>query len=58
VSRAFQVERAVTGAAQDDEVPFAICARLAPADHVMDLELIAPATVLAFPAVPLQDIQT
>jgi hypothetical protein len=47
----------VTAAAQDDEVLFAICARLAPADHVVDLEPIAPAAVLAFPAIPLQDFQ-
>jgi len=51
------VERAVTAAAQDDEVSFAIGSRLAPADHVVDLELIAPAATLAFPAIPLENFQ-
>jgi hypothetical protein len=51
ISLAFQVERAVTAAAQDDEVLIAICARLAPPDEVVDLELIARATTLAFPTV-------
>jgi hypothetical protein len=58
ISRAFQVEGAVTAAAQGDEVLLAICARLAPPDHVVDLELIASAATLAFPAIPLQDVQT
>ena len=52
------VEPVMAPAAEHDEVPFAICARLAPPDHVVDLELIAPAAVLAFPAVPLQDMLT
>jgi hypothetical protein len=48
----------MTVATEDNEVFFAICPRLAPPDHVVDLELIAPAAVLAFPAVPLQDMLT
>jgi hypothetical protein len=51
------VERAVTAAAQDDEIFFAVRPQLASPYYVMDLELIAPAAVLAFPAVPLQDFQ-
>ena len=43
----------MTAAAQDDEIFFAVRTQLAPPDHVVDLESIAPATVLAFPAVPV-----
>ena len=57
LSRAFQVERGVTTAAQNDEVLFAVRPQLASPNYVMDLELIAPAAVLAFPAIPLQDFQ-
>src|SRR5450759_2767262 len=49
------MEGAVTTAAQDNEIFFAVRPQLASPNYVMDLELIAPATVLAFPAVPLQD---
>jgi hypothetical protein len=52
------VEGAVTAAAEHDEIFFAVRPQLASPYYVVDLELIAPATVLAFPAVPLQDIQT
>jgi hypothetical protein len=45
----------VTPAAENDQVLFAIATRLAPPDHVMDLELIAPAAALASPAIPLED---
>ncbi len=41
----------MTVAAKDDEIVLAIASGLAPADLVMDLQLLAPATVLAFPAV-------
>jgi hypothetical protein len=41
--------------ADHGEVLFAIRSRLAPANKVMDLEFISPATALAFPAIPLQD---
>ena len=46
---------AMTVAAEDNQVLFAVGPHLAPADQVMDLELITPATVLAFPAIALQD---
>jgi hypothetical protein len=49
------VERVVTLSAENNQVLLAICSQLASPNYVMDLELIAPATVLAFPAVPLQD---
>lgn len=45
---------AMTLTAQRNQVLLAIRSCPAPSDDVMDLELIAPATVLAFPAVPLQ----
>ena len=52
------VEPVMTPAAEQDEIFFAVRPQLASPNHVVDLELIAPATVLAFPAVPLQDMQT
>ncbi len=54
VERAMQ--RTMTAAAKDDEIGLAIASRLAPADDVMDLQLIAPATVLAFPPVAPEDL--
>ena len=51
------VNCSVAVGAQSDQIALGVIARLAPADHVMDLELIARATVLAFPAIPLQDFQ-
>jgi len=48
----------VTAAAEDDEVLFAICSRLAPANNVMDLELVSSATLLALPFIPFQDLAT
>ncbi len=47
----------MTVAAKDDEIVLAIASGLAPADLVMDLQLLAPATVLAFPAVAPEDLQ-
>jgi hypothetical protein len=49
------VERAVTAAAQNDEVLFAVRPQLASPNHVVDLELIAPAALLTLPAIPLQE---
>jgi hypothetical protein len=49
------VECAVAVAAEDNEVFFAVFSCLAPADHVMNLQLFAPATLLAMPTIPLQD---
>jgi len=49
------VEPVMTPAAEHDEIFFPVRPQLASPNYVMDLELIAPATVLAFPAVPLQD---
>jgi hypothetical protein len=37
--------------AQSDQIALGVIAQLASPDHVMDPELIAPATVLAFPAI-------
>jgi hypothetical protein len=51
------MQGAVTVAAQNDEVLFAICSRLASADHVMELQLIAPAALLTLPAIPLENLQ-
>jgi hypothetical protein len=51
------VEPVMTPAAEHDEVPFAVRPQLASPNYVMDLELIAPATVLVFPAIPHQDFQ-
>jgi hypothetical protein len=45
----------MTPAAEHDEIFFAVRPQLASPDHVMDLELIAPATMLAFPAIALQN---
>ncbi len=45
----------MTGAAQDDEVLFCVWPSLASADDVMDLQLIAPAAVLAFTSIALQN---
>jgi hypothetical protein len=47
----------MTPAKENYEIPFTIPSRLAPANHAMELESIAPAAVLAFPAIPLQDLQ-
>jgi hypothetical protein len=52
-----RVEPVMTPAAEHDEIFFAVRPQLASPNYVMDLELIAPATVLAFPAIPLQDFQ-
>jgi hypothetical protein len=46
----------MTVAAEHDQIVCRICARLAPGDNVMNLELIPPSAGLAFPAVPLQDL--
>jgi hypothetical protein len=46
VSRAFQMEGVMTPAAAHDEIFFAVRPQLASPNHVVDLELIAPATVL------------
>jgi hypothetical protein len=51
------MDGAVTAAAEHDEIFFAVRPQLASPNYVMDLELITPATVLAFPAIPLQDMQ-
>ena len=52
-----QMKHTMTLAAQDNEIFFAIRSRLAPPDHVMDLESIVPAATLAFPAVPIENFQ-
>jgi hypothetical protein len=49
------VEPVMTPAAEHDEIFSAVRPQLASPNYVMDLELIAQAAVLAFPAVPLQD---
>jgi hypothetical protein len=46
---------AVALAAQHHQVLLSIGSRLTSVHDVVDLELIAPAATLAFPAVPLQD---
>jgi hypothetical protein len=46
-----QMKQTMTLAAQGNKIFFAIRSRLAPPDHVMDLELIAPATPLASPTI-------
>jgi hypothetical protein len=51
------VERAVTAAAQDDEVLFAIRPQLAPPDKVVDLELISATALLTSPAITLKDLE-
>jgi hypothetical protein len=48
----------VTAAAEDDEVLFAICSRLAPPNYVMNLQLVCSATVLTLPSIPFQDLAT
>jgi hypothetical protein len=52
------MKRAMTAVAQGDEVLFTIFPGLAPANKVMDLELISSATVLAFPSVSFQDFRS
>jgi hypothetical protein len=42
---------------QGNQVLLAIRSQLAPQNKMMDLQLIAPAAGLAFPAIPLQDFQ-
>ncbi len=42
-------------AAEHDEILLAVRAGLASSNHVVNLELIAPTTVLASPAVTFQD---
>ena len=49
------VEPVMTPAAEHDEIFFAVRPQLASPNYVVDLELIAPAAVLAFPAIPLED---
>jgi hypothetical protein len=51
------VEPVMTPAAEHDEIFFAVRPQLASPNYVVDLQLLAPAAVLAFPAVPLQDFQ-
>jgi hypothetical protein len=46
---------AVALATQHHQVLLSICSRLTSVHDVVDLELIAPAAMLAFPAIPLQD---
>jgi hypothetical protein len=50
------VEPVMTPAAQHDEVFFAVRPQLASPNYGMDLELIAPAAVLAFLTIPLQNL--
>jgi hypothetical protein len=50
-----RVNCCVAVGAQSDQIALGVIAQLASPNYVMDLELIAPATVLAFPAIPLQD---
>lgn len=50
-----RVEPVMTPAAEHDEIFFAVRPQLASPNYVMDLELIAPAAVLTFPTVPLED---
>ena len=45
----------MTATAQDDEIFLAISSRLAPANDVMNLELIAPTTVLTLPMIALEN---
>ncbi len=45
----------MTGATQDNEVFFCVWSSLAAANDVVNLQLIAPATVLAFPSIALQN---
>ncbi len=47
----------MTRAAEHEEIFFAVRPQLASSNYVMDLQLIAPARVLAFPAIPLEDFQ-
>ena len=47
----------MTAAAEHDEIFFAVRPQLASENNVVDLQLIAPAAVLAFPAIPLDDFQ-
>ncbi len=42
-------------AAEDDQILFGVRSGLASSDHVVDLQLIAPAAVLASPAVALEN---
>jgi len=51
-----EVEPVMTSAAERHEIFFAFRLQLASRDNVMDLELIAPAAVLASPAIALQDL--
>src|SRR5438067_13078008 len=51
------MNRTMTLAAEDNQIVFTICSQLASPNHVVDLELIAPATMLATPAIPPQDFQ-
>ena len=45
----------MTIAAEDNQILFAVRTGLASSDHVVDLELIAPATVLTAPSVALEN---
>jgi hypothetical protein len=47
----------MTPAAEHDEIFFAVRPQPASPNYVMDLESIAPAAVLAFPTVPLENFQ-
>jgi len=51
------MKQAMTPAAEHDEIFFAVRPQLASPHYVVDLQSIAPAAVLAFPAVPLEDFQ-
>jgi hypothetical protein len=52
-----RVEPVMTTAAEHDEIFFPVRPQLASPNYVMDLELIAPATALALPAIPLQNFR-
>ena len=57
IGHARRVQCSVAVRAQGDQIALGVISRLAPPDHVVDLQLIAPAAVLAFPTVPLENFQ-
>ena len=55
IGHARRVQCSVAVRAQGDQIALGVISRLAPPDQVVDLQLVAPAAVLAFPAIPLED---
>ena len=51
------MNRAMALATKHDKILLSICSQVASANDVMDLELIAPAAVLALPAIPLKNLE-